>query len=45
MVTEKNADTVHDFMKDPIRLVREDDWITADGTTLGADNGIGVCTA
>ena len=45
MVTEKNADTVHDFMVDPIRLVREGDWITADGTTLGADNGIGVCTA
>jgi dipeptidase D len=45
MVTEKNSDTVHDFMADPIRLVREGDWITADGTTLGADNGIGVCTA
>lgn len=46
IVCEKNADTVHDFMNDPIRLVREDDdWITADGTTLGADNGIGVCTA
>jgi dipeptidase D len=45
MVTEKNAETVHDFMTDPIRLLREDDWITADGTTLGADNGIGVCTA
>lgn len=45
MVTEKNADTKHDFMNDPIRLVREGDWITADGTTLGADNGIGVCAA
>ena len=45
MVTEKNADTPHDFMTDPIRLVRDGDWITADGTTLGADNGIGVCTA
>lgn len=45
MVTEKNAETVHDFMADPIRLVRDGDWITADGTTLGADNGIGVCTA
>ena len=45
MVTEKNADTVHDFMVDPIQLLREGDWITADGTTLGADNGIGVCTA
>lgn len=45
MVTEKNADTVHDFMADPIRLVKDGDWITAEGTTLGADNGIGVCTA
>jgi len=45
MVTEKNADTKHDFTTDPIRLVRDGDWITADGTTLGADNGIGVCAA
>lgn len=45
MVTEKNADSAHDFMKDAIRLVRKDDWITADGTTLGSDNGIGVCAA
>lgn len=45
MVTEKNADVEHDFMNDPIRLKREGDWITAEGTTLGADNGIGVCTA
>lgn len=45
MVCEQNSDSAHDFMKDPIRLVREGDWITADGTTLGADNGIGVCTA
>lgn len=45
MVTEKNAETVHDFMTDPIRLVKDGDWITADGTTLGADNGIGVCAA
>ncbi|KAI3439136.1 hypothetical protein D9Q98_001544 [Chlorella vulgaris] len=45
MVCEKNADVAHDFMADPIRLVREGDWITADGTTLGSDNGIGVCAA
>jgi dipeptidase D len=43
MVCEKNNDTVHDFAKDPIRLVRDGEWIKADGTTLGADNGIGVC--
>ena len=45
MVCEKNADTVHDFEKDPITLVRDGEWITADGTTLGADNGIGVAAA
>ena len=43
MVCEKNNDTVHDFEKDPIKLVRDGDWITADGTTLGADNAIGFC--
>jgi dipeptidase D len=42
MVCEKNSETVHDFAKDPIRLVKDGDWITADGTTLGADNGVGV---
>ncbi|PSC67193.1 aminoacyl-histidine dipeptidase [Micractinium conductrix] len=45
MVCEKNAEVAHDFMADPIKLVRKDDWITADGTTLGSDNGIGVCAA
>ncbi|KAL6777769.1 hypothetical protein ACKKBG_A15575 [Auxenochlorella protothecoides x Auxenochlorella symbiontica] len=45
MVTEKNADVQHDFEADGIRLVRRDGWVTADGTTLGADNGIGVCAA
>lgn len=39
MVTEKNADVNHDFDNDPIRLLRQDGWIKADGTTLGADNG------
>jgi dipeptidase D len=42
MVGEKNRDTAHDFLKDPIQLLRKGDVITADGTTLGADNGIAV---
>lgn len=42
MVCEKNRDTAHDFEKHPLRLKREGDWICAEGTTLGADNGIGV---
>ena len=42
MVAQKNSDTVHDFSKDPIRTVIDGDWVRADGTTLGADNGIGV---
>ena len=42
MVAQKNQDTVHDFSKDPIRTVVKGDWVHADGTTLGADNGIGV---
>lgn len=42
MVCEKDAETIHDFGTDPIRLVRDRDWMHADGTTLGADNGIGV---
>jgi dipeptidase D len=45
MVCEKNEATVHDFLKDPIRLVREGDHLRASGTTLGADNGIGVAAA
>lgn len=45
MVTEKNSGSTHDFLKDPIRLLVEGDWLTADGTTLGADNGIGVAAA
>ncbi|RPJ58048.1 MAG: aminoacyl-histidine dipeptidase [Acidobacteria bacterium] len=44
MVCEKNAGTVHDFTKDPIRLVRKGEVLMADGTTLGADNGIAVAT-
>lgn len=49
MVCEKNAATHHDFDEDPIRLLVEDSddgpMIRADGTTLGADNGVGVCMA
>ncbi len=42
MVCEKNSDKVHDFSKDPIELVRKDNALMANGTTLGADNGIAV---
>ncbi|HSM09464.1 MAG TPA: aminoacyl-histidine dipeptidase [Gemmatimonadota bacterium] len=42
MVQEKNAEVEHDFASDPIRPVRDGDWLSADGTTLGADNGLGV---
>ncbi len=47
MVPQKNSDKVFDFEKDPICAYVEDngEWVTADGTTLGADNGIGVATA
>jgi dipeptidase D len=44
MVCEKNADKVHDFLKDPIELVRREGVVMANGTTLGADNGVGVAT-
>lgn len=42
MVCEKNSDKVHDFSKDPIKLVIKEDYIYADNTTLGADNGIAL---
>ncbi len=42
MVCEKNRDKVHDFSKDPIELVREGNLLKANGTTLGADNGVAV---
>jgi dipeptidase D len=45
MVCENEKDTQHDFEKDPIRLTRHGDWIGAEGTTLGADNGIGVAAS
>ncbi|MCL1908991.1 MAG: aminoacyl-histidine dipeptidase [Holophagaceae bacterium] len=43
MVCEKNEDTAHDFEKDPIKLQIKGDHLYAVGTTLGADNGVGVC--
>jgi dipeptidase D len=44
MVGEKNKDKKHDFDRDPIELVRKDNLIMANGTTLGADNGIAIAT-
>ncbi len=45
MVPQKNADTDHDFEKDPIDAYIDGEWVTAKGTTLGADNGMGVAAA
>ncbi len=45
MVCEKNSDIEHDFSKDPIQPEKKGDWISAKGTTLGSDNGIGVAAA
>ncbi|HDS3816168.1 TPA: M20/M25/M40 family metallo-hydrolase, partial [Morganella morganii subsp. morganii] len=45
MVPQKNNDTAHDFEKDPIQPYIDGDWVTAKGTTLGADNGIGMASA
>ncbi|RPJ70700.1 MAG: aminoacyl-histidine dipeptidase, partial [Desulfobacteraceae bacterium] len=42
MVCEKTPASPHDFTRDPIRLIREGDWVRADGTTLGADNGVAL---
>jgi dipeptidase D len=42
MVNEKNSDVDHDFSTDPIRPVMDGEYLKADGTTLGSDNGIGV---
>jgi len=44
MVQEKNSDVDHDFAKDPIAPQRDGDYLKASGTTLGADNGIGVAS-
>ena len=47
MVPQKNNDTDHDFITDPIKpfIIDSGDWVTADGTTLGADNGVGLASA
>ncbi|MDA3812558.1 MAG: beta-Ala-His dipeptidase [Spirochaetaceae bacterium] len=45
MVCEKTPESDHDFSKDPIIHVRKGDWLSADGTSLGADNGIGLAMA
>ncbi|GAB4573505.1 MAG: aminoacyl-histidine dipeptidase [Anaerolineales bacterium] len=42
MVWQKTNESTHDFEHDPIQLIRDGDWIRANGTTLGADNGIGI---
>ena len=44
MVAEKRGDKVHDFLNDPITTIVDGDWVKADGTTLGADNGLGCAT-
>ena len=45
MVCEKTPDSTHDFSKDPIKNIIDGDWLRADNTTLGADNGIAVALA
>jgi dipeptidase D len=45
MVCEKNSDTPHDFTKDPIDAYADGEWMKARGTTLGADNGMGIAAA
>ena len=45
MVCEKIPESSHDFSKDPIRHVMDGDWLKADGTSLGADNGVAVAMA
>lgn len=45
MVPQKNADKTHDFTTDPIEAYVDGDWVKARGTTLGADNGIGMASA
>ncbi len=44
MVPQKNSDKKHDFEKDPIETIIDGEWVKANGTTLGADNGIGVAS-
>lgn len=45
MVCEKTPDSKHDFSKDPIELVYDGDWLKANKTTLGGDNGIAIAIA
>jgi len=45
MVPQKNNDKKHDFEKDPIEAIVDGEWVRANGTTLGADNGIGVAAS
>ena len=45
MVCEKNSGTAHDFAKDPVQAEIKGEWVHARGTTLGADNGIGLAAA
>ena len=45
MVPQANESTQHDFLKDPILPRIQGEWVTATGTTLGADNGIGMASA
>ena len=45
MVPQKNSNKKHDFEKDPIETVIDGEWVRANGTTLGSDNGIGVAAA
>lgn len=45
MVPQKNSNVDHDFAKDPIQTIIEGEWVRANNTTLGADNGIGVAAA
>jgi len=45
MVPQKNSDTEHDFENDPIDAYIDGDWVKARGTTLGADNGMGIAAA
>ncbi len=45
MVPQKTPDSAHDFLKDPISAYVDGEWVTADRTTLGADNGMGVAMA
>lgn len=45
MVAEKLPSVNHDFMTDPIETIVDGDWVRANGTTLGADNGLGCATA